>query len=201
MEKADLYIESINLEKYLSSEDCTKCGAHSCKDLVSKLKIPEWEPGKLTSSSKARALYAAAQAVSTLPSVPKIGYQRPGPVGVTHLNNPVDGDPILITGNSEFTQEVMFTVLAPLEYPLFLLCTDTSGDTLDMAIVFKTFNLQLIKKSLEEEVSLQNTNKSAIILPGMAHCLEAEVKSLYSGRCIKTGPVCAAELPLYLGQV
>ena len=37
MATSDLYLDKIDLARYLSEDECRKCGAQSCKDLVSKL--------------------------------------------------------------------------------------------------------------------------------------------------------------------
>ena len=176
MVDADLYIDRIDLERYIFGAECRKCGAQSCRELVEKLK-----------------------ARGCLPSVPQLQVPRPVPAGLLELNDPSPGDPVLVTGNSEFTQQVLLAVLATTISPFFVLFSDTRGDTLDMAMILDSFTPERVRRSIEKERLKERAGGSYLVLPGLASKISGEIKS-QCGWPVEIGPVCAAELPLYFSE-
>jgi CO dehydrogenase/acetyl-CoA synthase gamma subunit (corrinoid Fe-S protein) len=112
------------------------------------------------------------------------------------LNHPSPGDPVLVTGNSEFTQAVLLAVLSTTETPFFVLFCDTRGDTLDMAVILKSFTHDRIKQSMERKGLPDRAKGSTLILPGLAADMQRDVAEA-TGWPVQVGPVCAAELPLF----
>ena len=151
--------------------ECHKCGPQSCKDLVEKIK-------------------------PLLPRVPSLDLPRPVDPALVELNHPAPGDPVLITGNSEFTQAVLLAVLSTTESAFFVLFTDTRGDTLDMAVILKSFTPERIRQSLEKEKLKDKAPGSKLTIPGLAAGLKNEIAES-TGWPVQVGPVCAAELPLF----
>ena len=162
MPDADLYLDKIDFE-------CHKCGPHSCRELVEKIK-------------------------PLLPRVPSLQLPRPVDPALVELNNPGPGDPVLVTGNSEFAQTVLLAVLSTTESPFFVLFTDTKGDTLDMAVILESFTPDRIQQSLEKE-NLKSRG-SKLIIPGLASALKDYIEKS-TGWPVEVGPICAAELPLF----
>jgi len=146
------------------------------------------------------SLKAAVAAEKSVPNIPMILLPRPGPTGITELNDPGDGDPILVTGNSVYTQEVLLTVLSQTAKPFFLLCVDTKGDTLDMAVIFESFGPESVKQALVSANLNDGTSNSTIIIPGKAAHMHQAIKAATAWRNTEVGPVCAAELPLFFGD-
>jgi CO dehydrogenase/acetyl-CoA synthase gamma subunit (corrinoid Fe-S protein) len=110
------------------------------------------------------------------------------------LNDPGPADPILVTGNSELTQQVLLAVLSTTTLPLGVLFTDTRGDTLDMALILGSFTAERIGRSLD------GVRKGGpLILPGLAGSLADGTREV-TGRPVEVGPICAAELPLVFGE-
>lgn len=198
MPDADLYLDRIDPLKYLSTDECKKCGARSCKDLVERLR--NREPADLSPlpAHRARGLETALALDGVLPTVPSLQHPRPTSPGLFEVNEPGHGDPVLVTGNSTFTQEVLLAVLSTTTSPFFVLFTDTRGDTLDMAIILKSFTPERIKSSLEMEKVGQKSGGS-LVLPGLAGDMSDSIASL-AGLPVEVGPVCAAELPLFFGE-
>ncbi len=151
--------------------ECHKCGSQSCKELVEKIK-------------------------DRLPRVPSLQLPRPVDPCLLELNSPNPGDPVLVTGNSELTQAVLLAVMSTTESPFFVLFTDTRGDTLDMAVILKSFTPDRIKQSIEQERLSDQAQGSPLILPGLAAGMQKEIAKA-TGRPVWIGPVCAAELPLF----
>jgi CO dehydrogenase/acetyl-CoA synthase gamma subunit (corrinoid Fe-S protein) len=150
---------------------CHKCGPQSCKDLVDKIK-------------------------PLLPQVPSLDLPRPVDPALFELNNPGPGDPVLVTGNSEFTQAVLLAVLSATESPFFVLFCDTKGDTLDMAVILKSFTPERIRNSLEKEKLEAKAQGATLTIPGLAAGLKDDIAET-TGWPVQVGPVCAAELPLF----
>lgn len=201
MDKADLYFEQMSLDRYLTDHECQKCGVDSCKKLVEQLSAGKISTAELKSlpEQKAQALRYAIDGAQMLPEVPKLTFPRPINPEVVELNQPKDGDPIIITGNNEYTQEVLLTVLSTLTVPLFILFSDTRGDTLDMAVVYESFNAEAIAGSFGATGLKHRIKSSPVIIPGKA----AELANLIQKKLklkVVTGPICAAELPLYFSS-
>jgi len=114
--------------------ECRKCGDQSCKELVDKIK-------------------------AQLPRVPSLQLPRPVEPALVELNDPQPGDPVLVTGNSEFTQAVLLAVMSTTIGPFFVLFCDTKGDTLDMAVILKSFTPERIKHSMQREGGRRNVER------------------------------------------
>jgi hypothetical protein len=188
MPDADLYQGQIELRRY--PDLCRACGADGCRELVDRLQLP---PGRR------RALELALEAGARLPAVPALTVPRPGPAGLLEVNAPSRGDPVLVTGNSELTQQVLLTVLGETRSPFFVLFCDTGGDTLDMAVVLESFTPERIRQALVAEGVRERAGAATpLTIPGLARGLHAAIAGA-TGRPVEVGPVCAAELGLYFG--
>ncbi len=172
MPDADLYLDRIDFSGH--EGECRKCGTHSCRDLVERLS-------------------------RSLPAVPSLQHPRPVDAGLMELGEPGPGDPVLVTGNSALTQEVLLAVLSTTTSPLFVLFSDTRGDTLDMALILGSFTPGRLKAALERDKVSERAGSSTLVLPGLAASLRDEVASIV-GHPVEVGPVCAAELPLFFGD-
>jgi len=200
MADADLYLGSVDVSRYLSAEECRRCGAGSCRDLVERLRSRGCDPGSLAlPAHRQRGLAIALGLEPVLPHVPALGLPRPATTGLLEINDPRPGDPVLVTGNSTFTEDVILAVVSTTASPFFLLFVDTRGDTLDMALVLGSFTPARVRRSLEAEGAGQRVGRAPLVLPGLASDLRMEVES-QTGLAAEVGPVCAAELPLFFGD-
>ncbi|MBF0430942.1 MAG: hypothetical protein HQK83_06660 [Fibrobacteria bacterium] len=200
MEKADLYTTDIAYHRYFSETECRKCGLQSCKDLI-ELIMAGSSPVTCLSSSlgpKLQSLKATIKLAENLPETPKITLPRPVPAELIEINNPKDGDPILVTANNQFTQEVILTVLSTTVSPFFVVFTETQGDTLDMAVILGTFNAETVQDSICNTSLDKIAEYSPLIIPGKAEKFAQKIQNSCQRKVI-TGPVCIAELPLFLG--
>jgi CO dehydrogenase/acetyl-CoA synthase gamma subunit (corrinoid Fe-S protein) len=195
---ADLYLESIEYERYLTESDCVRCGVGSCRALVAELRAGGGAYSALDAIDRklSRALEIALGTADSLPTVPSLTTPRPTAPELAEINRPVPGDPVLVTGNSLLTQEILLTVLSTTVSPFFVLFTDTRGDTLDMALIYESFNAERLAENVERERLSDRAAGSSLILAGLARGLRDEVATA-TGFPVEVGPVCAAELPLY----
>ena len=201
MDDADLYIARIGIARYFTEEQCRNCGAASCRELVEQLRRGGRRPADLDflTTNRAAAVNAALRAEQIMPAVPMLQLPSPGPTGLTELNNPGPDDAVLVTGNSELTQQVLLAVMSKGLTPAYVLFVDTRGDTLDMAVILETFTARAVKTALDPELRSGRLKDNMLIIPGLAASLADDVRTA-TGRTVKVGPVCAAELPLMLGD-
>ena len=196
---ADLYLDRIDLGRYSGAEMCRVCQVDSLEELLDRLRsgrlaggrCPHW-PGE-----RVEAFRTAIDAGQALPVIPSLEVPRPTEPGVLDLNGATAESPVLVTGNSQFTQEVLLAVLSTTTVPMWVVFVDTGGHTVDMSLVFETLTAGAIAHALQADDARANDLAGRIILPGLAEGLAAPVSEIL-GRSVEVGPVCAAELPLFL---
>jgi acetyl-CoA decarbonylase/synthase complex subunit gamma len=125
---------------------------------------------------------------------------RPVEPSLFEINDPGPEAPVLVTGNSEFTLAVVTGLLALTVSPFYLLLVDTRGDTVDMAMIYRSFTPQRLDQGLETHRLAEKVRHRRLIIPGVVAPLREELAT-YTGWDIRVGPICVAELPLFLGDV
>jgi hypothetical protein len=199
---ADLYVDRIEIAPHLSPAECRGVpGVADCVQLGAALKAGRLRPEDCPSLTPARryALSLALGGEEILPRVPSLELPRPVPPDLFELNGPGPEAPVLVTGNSEFTVTVLTGVLALTVSPLYLLLVDCRGDTVDMAMVYRSFTPQRLDQALEAHRMATRLSHRELILPGVLAPLREELAA-YTGWEVRPGPICAAELPLFLGE-
>lgn len=198
---ADLYIDRLDIAKYITREECEAAGVMDAVELVRRLREgtlgPEDCPG--FSLEKRYALSLALKAMEVLPPVQSLELPRPVPPELFEINEPEPDAPVLVTGNSEFTLTVMTGLLATTVSPFFLLLVDCRGDTVDMSMVYRSFTPQRLDQGLTAHRLAHRLNHRTLVIPGILAPIGEEL-ARYTGWDIKVGPICAAELPLFLGD-
>ena len=202
MPKADLYIDKIDFQRYLNQNDCSQCGFSSCNSFIDAIKKGENFPQECSfiGRNKAYAFEAVKKIEETWPEVPLLTHPRPAFTGLVELNQPDERSLMLISGNNEYTEQVLLTVLSTTVCPFYVLFVDTDGNTVDMAMIYKTLTAERIHNSLTTTGIEKIIAAKDIILPGLASSLKDEVEAL-TGWNVSLGPVCAAELPLFLADI
>lgn len=198
---ADLYLNKINFLKYLPKTDCKDCGEPNCATFVKKLKHGARLPSEcpLLNDNQIRAFHLALQADQLLPQVPALDLPRPAATGLMEINQADESSLILVSGNSEFTQEVLSSIMACTLSPFWLLFADCRGDTVDMAMIYQSLRVEKIIAALEETTLHHQRERLEIVLPGFASTLKKPLER-QTGWQVKVGPICIAELPLFLGD-
>jgi len=199
---ADLYLDRIDLVPHLTPAECRGVpGVAGCVQLAAALKAGRLRPEDCPNLSPARryALSLALRAKEILTPVQSLELPRPVPPDLFELNDPGPEAPVLVTGNSEFTLTVLTGVLGLTVSPCYLLLVDCRGDTADMAMVYRSFTPQRLDQALEAHRLGARLSHRELILPGVLAPLREELAA-YTGWEIRVGPICAAELPLFLGE-
>jgi acetyl-CoA decarbonylase/synthase complex subunit gamma len=94
---------------------------------------------------------------------------------------------------------VLTAVLALTVSPFYLLLVDCRGDTADMAMIYRSFTPQRLDQSLTANNLAVKVTHRRLIIPGVLKPLREELAG-YTGWEIVPGPICAGELPLFMGD-
>jgi len=200
MLRADLYEKKINVESYISSNDCRACGFHSREEFLEKLRSGELKPSHCKMARmRFFSLLWAVKPDEILPEVEVLQLPSPGPTGLFPINQPGKDSPILVSGNSKITGEVLTAVLSTTLSPFWYLVVNTDGHTVDMAIVYKVLTAERVMQGISREDADKIAPESTLFLPGYASVIKDDLIE-QSGRHVQVGPVCAAELPLFFGN-
>jgi CO dehydrogenase/acetyl-CoA synthase gamma subunit (corrinoid Fe-S protein) len=199
---ADLYLDRIGLFRYFPKIYCRQCNERDCVALLDAIKRgegpPDWD--QHLSKAKQYAFEIGLKAEEFLPEVPLLQTPRAGLTGLVEINNPESESPLIVSGNSETTQEVLLALFSMTTKPFFLLFADSDGNTVDMAMIFKTFTAERVMEAIEDASIQRNITTGPIIIPGLAFSIAPDLGNLLS-LTIDVGPVCAGELPLFLGDL
>ncbi len=202
MASADLYLDRIDFLRYLDQTDCDQCGFPSCEAFVEALRIGTKKPQDCSfiSRNKTYALEAVQRISDLWPDVPLLTHPRPSFVGLIELNKPNPNSLVLISGNNEYTEHVLMTVLSTTGCPFFVIFSDTDGNTIDMATIYHIMTAERVYKALKETKIEEKVGKREMVIPGLASSLKEDIEKL-TGWNVRVGPVCAAELPLFLSEL
>jgi CO dehydrogenase/acetyl-CoA synthase gamma subunit (corrinoid Fe-S protein) len=200
MLRADLYEKTIEIESYLSPNDCRACGFFSREEFLEKLRSGRLKPTHCKMAKmRFLSLFWAVKPNEILPEVEVLQLPAPGPTGLFPINHPGKDSPILVSGNSTITGEVLTAVLSTTLSPFWYLVVDTNGHTVDMAIVYKVMTAERVMEGIRGEGIDQIAPASTLFLPGFAAPIRDNLAEI-SSRSVHIGPVCAAELPLFFGE-
>jgi CO dehydrogenase/acetyl-CoA synthase gamma subunit (corrinoid Fe-S protein) len=199
---ADLYTDKISFQKYLNKNECIDCSSQSCDAFISSLKRGEMQLHQCSfiARNNAYAFEAVDKITKLWPEVPLLLHPRPAFAGLVELNQPDDRSLVLVSGNNEFTEQVLLTVLGTTVCPFYVLFVDTDGNTVDMAILYKTLTAERIRNTLKDTDMENKISHRELIIPGLAAEMQKDIAEL-TGWNVRVGPVCAAELPLFLSAI
>ncbi|MFA4915281.1 MAG: hypothetical protein WC560_01240 [Syntrophales bacterium] len=189
--KTNLYLDNIDLKRYCLKNTTTppeEAEDQTCLDDCPFL-----------TSRQIQACKLAIGARTYLPSGPPIIVPQPIESDLIPLNEPDKNSMVIVSGNSRVTFEVLTAVWSQGFTPAYLLLIDCLGHTVDMAMVFGEFTPQRLKRALEKTGIERKLAHRRMIVPGLASILAVDFAKT-TGWEVVVGPVCAAELPLFLGD-
>jgi CO dehydrogenase/acetyl-CoA synthase gamma subunit (corrinoid Fe-S protein) len=188
--------------KYLPEGCREDCGYSSCKEFLDALQKDNHAPYgcPFIRRNQAYAFEAVGTIKNLWPRVPLLTHPRPGPTGLVELNQPDEKSIVLITGNNQFTQDVLLTVIGTTLCPFYVLFTDTDGNTIDMAMIYKTFTAERITRAIQMSGIGEKNLTKQMIIPGLAAQIQEDIRK-GTGWTVRVGPECAAELPLYFSEI
>jgi len=202
MTPANLYLNRLDLKRYLNINLCKACGFPSCEKFIEAVEKGEkkYQDCLYINRNMTYSLEAVRKIEETWPDVPLLTHPRPAFTGLIELNHPDDKSLVLVSGNNEFTENVLMTVLSTTLCPFYVIFVDTDGNTVDMSMIYKSITAERIKNALTVTGIEDKIVVRELILPGLASSLKNEIESI-TGWNAKVGPVCAAELPLFLSDI
>ena len=200
MIRADLYEKSIQIESYITSNDCSACGFNSRSEFLDNLRAGRLQPSRCKMAKlRFLPLLWGARPHEILPDVEVFQHPSPSPTGVFPINQPKSDSPVLVSGNSKLTVEVLTAVLSTTVSPFWYLVVDTDGHTVDMAMVYETFTAKRVVQGIMKNNLDQIAPESTLFIPGFTAPIKEELIETIR-HPVTTGPICAAELPLFFGK-
>lgn len=196
MSKADLYLNKVDLCNYWP-----KNATIQCQDFLAQLKVGEYHAADypFLSLKQVKAFKLVLEAESYLPLVPQLTVPQPMKAGLFPINKPDKNSLVIVSGNNQHTFEVLASVWAQGITPAYFLLVDCVGSTVDMAMIFKEFTPARLLQSLKNTALEEKVKHRRLIVPGFTSPLVLDFVAAI-GWEIEVGPVCAIELPLFLGE-
>lgn len=193
---ADLYLTKVDICRY-----CPEDVRSLCKDFTDR-----WADGEgskedyaFLNSRQGRSFKLVLEAQKYLPSIPLVTVPQPMEAGLFPINEPDDHSLVIVSGNNRLTFEVLTTVWAQGITPAYFLLVDCRGSTVDMAMVYGDFTPMRLTQILSSSGLENKVNHRRMIVPGLTAPLADEF-AMTTNWEIEVGPVCAVELPLFLGE-
>ena len=194
--EAWLYLDQMDLSSYWPETATIPWDDFSTKTKEGTVILEECS---FLSSHQIHAFSLALDPQSYLPSIPSIDVPQPIAPDLFALNEPGENAPVLITSNSRLTFDVLTALWAQSITPAYFLLVDCLGSTVDMAMVYGYFTSERLEKALEESKLGSHVSHRQLIIPGLSSSLAEDFRKV-TGWEVEIGPICAAEIPLYLGE-
>lgn len=151
------------------------------------------------SPQQIHAFRLALEPQTYLPSIPSIDVPQPIAPDLFALNEPDNNAPVLVTSNSRLTFDVLTALWAQSTTPAYFLLVDCLGSTVDMAMVYNNFTSEQLQKALEKSDLGNKVGHRNLIVSGLTRSLAEDFQKITEWE-VEVGPVCAAEIPLFLGD-
>jgi hypothetical protein len=196
MPEADLYLNTIDLCRYWPADV-----EMSCQDFLTRLAAGKGniEDCTFLTSRQLQAFRLVLEARTYLPSVPQLTVPQPVEKGLIPINEPDEDSLVIVTGNNQSTFEVLATIWAQDVTPAHFLLVDCLGNTVDMAMVYGDFTPTRLAQVMTETGLETKVKHHHMIVPGLTASLAADF-AIATNWQVEVGPVCAVELPLFLGE-
>jgi acetyl-CoA decarbonylase/synthase complex subunit gamma len=195
IEEIDLYwMKAEDLAKYLPDEGC---GAKSAKELAQMLidkKLKAADCDKID-KKMAAAIDGVLSVDIHLPESDPM--QQKVSESLYEYNSPDADSPIIVTGNSIITHQILGLILNAAKVKAFVIPIDTMGFTYDNAIVGGNVSPMKVMTALTGSGITNKTTSKKMIIGGLGESLKSNIERI-TRWSIEIGPVSGYELPLYL---
>ncbi|MFA5312688.1 MAG: hypothetical protein WC375_05110 [Methanomassiliicoccales archaeon] len=198
IEEIDLYkLRAEDLENYLPTDKSEPEGFKKWSDYAQAL-----VDGKAKAVNNAKIEKKMAEAIDAVLSIdirlPESDpMQQKIPDKLLEFNSPDEESPILITGNSIITHQILKLILDRAKVKAFVIPVDTNGYTLDNSVVASSFTPMGVMKALTDSGIVAKTSSKKAMLSGKAKDLKNGIERV-TRWSFEIGPESAFELPLYL---
>jgi CO dehydrogenase/acetyl-CoA synthase gamma subunit (corrinoid Fe-S protein) len=196
MQEADLYLTSVDICRYWPANAEISCQDFLARSAAGKGNTDDFA---FLKTGQLQAFKLVLEAKTYLPPVPLLTVPQPLEGGLFPVNEPDENSLVIVTGNNRLTFEVLATIWARGVTPAHFLLVDCRGNTVDMAMVYGDFTPARLAQALKASGLESRVNHRHMIVPGLTASL-AEDFAVATNWEIEVGPVCAVELPLFLGE-
>jgi CO dehydrogenase/acetyl-CoA synthase gamma subunit (corrinoid Fe-S protein) len=198
IEEIDLYkLRAEDLGRYLPAGDSSACGAKSWTEFAQMLidgKAKASDCGKIE-KRMAAAIDAVLSIDIHLPESDPM--QQKVPEKLFEYNSPDESSPVLITGNSIITHQILKLIFERSKAKAFVIPVDTIGYTMDNSVVGGAFTpMQVMKAINESGISNRSSGRRALI-SGLAGEQKSGIERI-TRWSLEIGPVSGFEIPMYL---
>jgi len=196
MQEADLYLTTVDICRYWPEN-----AEISCQDFITSFTAGKHDISDypFLTAQQFQAFKLVMEAGTYLPSVPLLTVPQPVETGLIPINEPDEKSLVIVTGNNRLTFEVLTTVWAQSITPAYFLLVDCLGNTVDMGMVYGDFTPVRLAKVLKASGLESKVNHRHMIVPGFAAPLANDIAAATNWE-VEVGPICAVELPLFLGE-
>jgi acetyl-CoA decarbonylase/synthase complex subunit gamma len=198
IEEIDLYwLKAEDLARYLPEGGCN--GAKSAKELAQmlidkKLRAADCEKidGKL-----ARAIDGVLSVDIHLPESDPM--QQKVPESLYEYNSPDADSPIMVTGNSIITHQILGLILNAAQVKAFVIPIDTMGFTYDNAVAGGNVTPMKVMTALIGSGIANKSTSKKMIIGGLGASLKGNIERI-TRWTVEVGPESGYELPLFLAS-
>ncbi len=196
MTDANLYLDYVDARRYwpYNAEISFEKAVSDVE--AGKTRLEEYS---FLSRQQVQAFKIVINSKNYLPAVPMLTVPQPAEAEVVPLNSPDENSLVVVTGNNWHTINVLTSVWSQGSTPAYLVVVDCLGSTVDMAMIFGDFSPERLQQALINSRLGNIVNHRHMIIPGLTSPLVSYFKEV-TGWEMEVGPICAAELPLALGD-
>ena len=196
MGEADLYLDQVDLARYWPGNASVSCEDFLVQVREGKAHIEDYS---FLTRTQIHALRVVLDTERYLPSVPQLTVPQPIEAELLAMNGPDEDALVIITGNNRSTLEVLAAVWSQGSTPAYFLSVDCLGSTVDMAVVYAEFTPDRLRHALKTSGLEEKVRHRRMIVPGFASPLVNDFIRATDWQ-VEVGPICAVELPLFLGD-
>jgi len=194
--EADLYLNQISLHRYCPVDDVHPGDEYPLHTTAEKTCIDDCP---LLASQQRQAFKIVLEAKEYLPSLPLTTVPQPIKPELLPINTPDENALVIVSGNSRLTFEVLATVWSQGITPAYFLLVDCLGHTVDMAVVLEAFTPERLRQAVEKSDLEEKVVHRHMVVPGLTAPLAEDFREAMAWE-VEVGPICAVELPLFLGD-
>jgi CO dehydrogenase/acetyl-CoA synthase gamma subunit (corrinoid Fe-S protein) len=192
VEEIDLYkLKAEDLVKYLPGQD--KGWAEFAQKLIDKkakaLDCPKIE------KTMANAIDAVLSIDIRLPESDPM--QQKVPEKLFEYNSPDESSPVLITGNSIITHQILKLIFDRSKAKAFVIPADTIGYTMDNSVVGGAFTPMTVMKAINDSGIASKSSARRALISGLAEEQKSGIERI-TRWSLEIGPVSGFEIPMYL---
>ena len=198
IEEIDLYkLKAEDLVKYLPEGDGRTCGAKSWMEFAQmlidgKAKAPDCNK---IDRQMAEAIDAVLSIDIHLPESDPM--QQKVPEKLFEHNSPDENSPVLITGNSIITHQILKLIFDRSKAKSFVIPVDTMGYTMDNSVVGGTFTPMQVMKAINDSGIANKSSARKAMISGLASEQKSGIERI-TRWSLEVGPVSGFEIPLFL---